>query len=104
MAKQSWMSRIRLQYKRSSTVTRVAVGIAVVMCVLTLVVLHSATLDARNTIHDLRQNAQQLEQENNYLKEQIDLVGTKEGFIEFAKQHGWEISGLIEIQPVQPQN
>ena len=55
-------SRIRLVYKRSNTLTKVAVCAAIVLSTAALLTLRSAALDAQADREALQQEAQRLEQ------------------------------------------
>ena len=78
-------SRIRLVYKRSSTLTKVAVCAAVVLSTAALLTLHSAALDAQADKEALQQQAQQLEQERNQLNDKIDSLGSADSVEQIAK-------------------
>lgn len=78
-------SRIRLVYKRSSTLTKVAVCAAVVLSVAALLMLRSATLDVQADKDALQQQAQQLEQEKNQLNDKIDSLGSADSVEQIAK-------------------
>lgn len=89
-------SRIRLVYKRSNTLTKVAVCTAVVLSTAALLMLHSATLDAQANRDALQQQAQQLEQEKNQLSDKIDSLGSADSVEQIAKDE----LGLVDPDTV----
>ena len=89
-------SRIRLVYKRSNTLTKVAVCAAVVLSTAALLMLHSATLDAQANRDALQQQAQQLEQEKNQLSDKIDSLGSADSVEQIAKDE----LGLVDPDTV----
>ena len=95
-------SRIRLVYKRSSKLTKVAVGAAIVLSTVTLLVLRSATLDAQAKADALRDQAARLEQENNRLEDQINDLGS----VDSVEQIAQEQLGLVDPSTViiKPEN
>lgn len=92
--------QFKLVVKRSSRTTKIAVCAAVTLSVVTMLVLHAATLDAREQAEHWRQQAQQLEQENDRLQSQIDNLGTAEGVGQIAQDElGLVPPDTIIIQP-----
>lgn len=77
--------QFKLVVKRSSRTTKIAVCVAVLLSVVTILVLHSATLDAQAKAEAWRQKAQQLEQEKKQLEEKIENLGTLEGIKDIAQ-------------------
>ena len=77
--------QFKLVVKRSSRTTKIAVCTAVLLSVVTILVLHSATLDARAKAETWRAKAQQLEQEKKQLEEKIENLGTLEGIKDIAQ-------------------
>ena len=94
--------RIRLVYKRSSKLTKVAVCAAIVLSTVTLLVLRSATLDAQAKADALRDQAAQLEQENNRLEDQINDLGS----VDSVEQIAQEQLGLVDPSTIiiKPEN
>ncbi len=78
--------RPRLVMKRSSKITIIAVCIAVFLSVVTILVLRSATLRAQTEADALRDQAQQLEQENSQLESGNAILGSKEWVIQIAEK------------------
>ena len=72
-------SRVRLIYKRSSTLTKVLVLVAVVFSTVTLLGLRSLTLKAEARNAEVLNQIGTQEQENAKLKEKTDAAGTLEG-------------------------
>ena len=94
--------RIRLVYKRSSKLTKVAVCAAIALSTVTLLVLRSATLDAQAKADALRDQAAQLEQENNRLEDQINDLGS----VDSVEQIAQEQLGLVDPSTIiiKPEN
>ena len=78
-------SRIRLVYKRSNTLTKVAVCAASVLSTAALLTLRSAALDAQADREALQQEAQRLEQEQNQLNDKLDSLGSADSVEQIAK-------------------
>ena len=94
------LSQIKLVNKPSPRMTKVAVCVAIALSVVALLVLHSAALDAQAKADTWREKAQQLEQENDPLKAQIDSLGSLESIEQIAKdQLGLVDPDTIVIQP-----
>ncbi len=92
--------QFKLVVKRSSRATKIAVCAAVLLSVVTIAVLHCATLDAQAKAEAWRQKAQQLEQEKKQLEEKIDSLGTLEGIKDIAQDElGLTDPDSIIIQP-----
>lgn len=100
MTTQKPVSRIRLVYKRSSRLTKIAVCAAVVLSTITLLVLHSATLDAKAEAEELRKQAQQAQQQKAELENKIDILGSAESVEQIAQDElGMVDPDTIIIQP-----
>lgn len=102
MKMNSLTSQIRLVYKRSSRLTKIAVCAAVVLSILTLLVLHSATLNAQAEAEALREQARQEQQQKNELEQNIDILGS----VESAEQIAQEELGMVNPNTVimKPEN
>lgn len=102
MAIRNMFNRTRLTVKRCNRITAVAVCLAVVLSVISLVVLHAATVDAKQQNQDLKAQAAQLEHENGTLKNKLDILGT----LESAKQIAKEFLGLADPDTIviEPEN
>ena len=94
------LKRIRLVYRQSSTATRALVlGVVVVAAaaLLTLRLTIGATQDQKDALAD---QAADLEQGNQELREDIDELGTANSVVELA-QKLWELvfPGTVVIDP-----
>ena len=86
MSARNKTQRPRLVMKRSSKITIIAVCIAVFLSVITILVLRSATLKAKAEADALREQAQQLEQENSQLQDSNAILGSKEWVVQIAEK------------------
>jgi predicted PurR-regulated permease PerM len=86
------LGTINFKRRRSSTVTKIVVLVAVVLSIVALLMFHFAIVSARDTAEDLRQEAIGLEQEQSRLEWYIQELGTIQGIIRLAQ----EKLGLIE--------
>lgn len=89
-------------FRRNNRLTAVLVCLAVVLSMVTLLVLHSATANHRQQANDLKAQAAQLEQSNSDLHQKLDILGT----LESAKQMAMEFLGLVDPDTViiEPEN
>ena len=90
--KPSLFKRVKLVYKRSSTLTKTVVICAILLSTITLVTLHQQLVDAQQQIDDLKDQAAEIEQENNQLTDYINELGT----VDSVKRIAQEILGLVE--------
>ena len=96
----SQFSRIRLVYKRSSTLTKVLVLVAVVLSTVTLLGLRSLILDAEAQNAALLDQAARLEEENAKLEQNIDSLGTLDSVIQIAQEElGLEDPDTVVLVP-----
>lgn len=79
------LSRVRLKYRRSSTMTKTVVMSAIVVCMLALLTLQIANTAKEKRLEADRQRAAQLEQEQNKLNDNIDKLGSAESAEQIAK-------------------
>lgn len=95
-------SQFRLVYKRTPRLTKVVVCAAVAVSLVAILVLRSATLDARAEADAWRQDAQMQEQEQSRLEQLFNNLGTLEGFKELAES----LLGLVDPDTVimEPKN
>lgn len=102
MTVRSFTNRIRLVYKRSSRLTKIAVCVAVLLSTAALLALRSATLDAQAKADALRDQAAQLEQENDKLEDKIDNLGSLDSVGQIAQDE----LGLVDPSTViiEPEN
>lgn len=81
----SQYSRIRLVYKRSSTLAKVLVLSAVLLSTVTLLCLRGLILEAEAQNAAVLSQAAQKEQENAKLEQNIDALGTLDSVIQIAQ-------------------
>lgn len=72
------LSRIRLVYRRSSTLLKCVVLAAIVLSTAAMIILRVSIQTAQGQQSDLHAQAAQLEQENRMLTQQIAELGTVE--------------------------
>jgi len=93
-------SRIRLVYKRSSTLTKVLVLVAVIFSTVTLLGLRSLILQTEAQNAALLAQAGRLEEENAKLEQNIDSLGTLDGVIQIARDElGLEDPDTVILVP-----
>ncbi len=80
------LSRIRLVYRRSSTLLRCVVLAAVVLSIAAIVALGAVTRQYRMQTEEYRQQAALLEQENRKLEKYISQLGTVQGVKRIARE------------------
>ena len=79
-------SRIRLVYKRSSTLTKVVVLCAIALSMVALLTIRQQLVDAQAMKDSLKDQAAQLEQDNGQLKDKIDGLGSVDSVEDIAKE------------------
>ena len=92
----SVLKRVRLIYRRSSTLTKAALMAAIVLSTAALLTLHLSIRAAQAQTESNRQQAAQLEQENDRLEENIDNLGSADSIDQIA---GDEL-GLVDKDTV----
>lgn len=98
-----FLSRIRLTYRRTNNVTKMAVAAAIVACMVTLIVLGVSIQTLRSRTEDLRQKAGILEEANRDLNEKISNLGSDKSTVEIAEEElGLVQPGAVVIQ-TEPQ-
>lgn len=95
-AKRNPLHRIRLVYRRSSTLLKCVVLSAIVICIVALLILRGAILDAKEREAELRNEAASLEQENEDISKDISQIGT----IESIKKLAGKLLGLVDPDTV----
>ncbi len=70
-----FLSRIRLIYRRTGNVTKIAAAAAIVLCMATLIGLHLSMTALENRTEDMRQKAGLLEEANRELEDKIEELG-----------------------------
>ena len=96
MTFREFLNEVRFVRGRSNRLTKIAVCLAITFSMVTLLVLHTVTLEARAQADALRDQAQQLEQENDKLEDKIDNLGSIEGVEDIAKDE----LGLVDPDTV----
>ena len=94
-AKRKPLSRIRLVYRRSSTLLKCVVLTAIVLSTVCLMALR-AILEVQEKTDDLRTQAAELEQRNKRLEQYIGGIGTVEGI----KNVAFDKLGLVDPDTV----
>lgn len=87
-----FLGRIRLVYRRSTTLTKCVVIAAILLSTAALLALRFSILEAKQQIAALRAEAAVLEQENGQLEENIGSLDTVEGI----KKIAYQILGLVD--------
>lgn len=88
--------RVRLVYRRSSTLVKCVVLVTVIFSTLALLTLRYAILDAKKQSEALRSEAAKLEQENRELSRSIAQLGTVQSVTELAGK----LLGLVDPDTV----
>lgn len=86
------LARIRLVYRRSSTLLKCVVLTAIVVCTVCLIALRGALLEVEEKTDKLRNEAAVLEQRNKRLEQYVTGLGTVEGI----KNIAFEQLGLVD--------
>lgn len=84
--------RIRLVYRRSSTLLKCAVLAVIVLSTVALLAIHFTIGQTRRSAEDLRSQAARLEQENRQLTQAIAEIGT----VQSIKRIAMEELGLVD--------
>lgn len=82
----SILSRFQLQYRRTPTLNKVVVAVAIVLSSLTLVTLRLAHWEAEEKLAELRQQVAAQEQRNEDLRHDIDELGTTDSIRQIARE------------------
>ena len=86
MTFREFIKTVRFVPGRSTKLTKIAVCLAITFSMVTLLALHAVTLDTRAKAEALRNQAQQLEQDNDRLENKIENLGSLESVEEIAKE------------------
>ena len=98
-----FLSRIRLTYRRTNNVTKIAVIAAITAGMITLILLGVSIQSLKNRTEDLRQKAGILADENRELNEKISELGTDKSAVEIAEAElGLVQPGAVVVQ-TEPQ-
>ena len=92
----TFLSSVRLVYKKTSTLTKLVVSTALVLSMAALLMLHGAIDATRNDTEELRQQAIALEQE----KHQLEQYEKEKGTIQEVIRIAMERLGLVEPDSV----
>ena len=92
----SLLRRIRLVYRRSSTLTKAVVLSAIVLSAAALLTLNLTVRSTDRQTQELRDKAAELEHQNSQLEQKIDGLGSAEGVAQIA---GEEL-GLVDPDAV----
>lgn len=96
----SVLKRIRLRYRRSSTLTKTVVISTIVVCMAALLMIGWRIDSAMADYEAKKDLAAQLEHENNKLNENIDGLGSADSIDQIAKDElGMVPSGAVVITP-----
>lgn len=79
------LKRVRLVYRRSSTLTKAVVLSAIVLSMAALITLQLTISAAQDRTQDLTDQAAQLEQENQQLEDKIDNLGSADSVEDIAR-------------------
>lgn len=88
----SFLSRYRLQYRRTSTLNKVVIAAAIVLSSITLLALRLVQWETEEKLAALHQQAATLTQSNTKLRQDIDELGTADSIRDIA---GKEL-GLVD--------
>ena len=86
------LSRIRLVYRRSSTLLKCVVLTTIVLCTVTVIALTAMRIHEQREKEVARREAAILEQQNQAVKDDIAILGTVEGIKKIAS----EVLGLVD--------
>ena len=96
----SFLASVRLVYKKTPTLTKIVVSVAVVLSMVALLVLHGAIDATKAETEELRQQAIALEQEKSLLEQYELEKGTIREVIRIAMERlGLVKPDSIVIQP-----
>ena len=90
------LSRVRLVYRRSSTLLKAVVLGMIVLSTVAVVCLSAFTIAGKHQQEQLRQEAIALEEENRDLRDRISVLGS----VESVKQIANEVLGLVDKDTV----
>ena len=81
-----FLSRVRLVYRRSSTLLKCVVAATLVLATIALLVIRSSVLEYQKRTDELRKEAAALEAANQQLQEDMGLQNTLEGILKIARE------------------
>ena len=82
----SFLSRFQLQYRRTSTLNKVVIAVAIVLSSITLLALRLVQWEKEESRANLLQKLAALEQRNNELRQDIDELGTADSIRQIAQE------------------
>ena len=94
--KRNPLARIRLVYRRSSTLLKCVVLTAIVVSTICLLALRGALVQVQEKTDALRSEAAELEQRNKRLEQYVSGIGTVEGI----KNIAYDQLGLVDPDTV----
>lgn len=83
---QNFLRRFQLQYRRSSSLTKVVVSTAIALCTVALVALRLTQWESREKLALLQEQAAILEQENADLNNRIENLGSMDSMRQIAQE------------------
>lgn len=93
------LKRVRIKFRRSTSLTKTVVLSAVILSLAALLTLHFTISATRKQAEELRSEAAQLEQENKELGDKVDSLGSADGVEDIAKDEGMVGENDIIITP-----
>lgn len=92
--------QVRLVYRRSKPLTKMAVAVVIVLSMAALLSLSAARHRAAEWAEALRTEAAALEEANRYLRQDIEQLGTPQSIEQIAQQElGLVKPGTVFFQP-----
>ena len=82
----SFLSRFQLQYRRTSTLNKVAIAVAIVLSSITLLALQQVKREKNERFANLSRQAAALSQSNDELRQDIDELGTADSIRQIAQE------------------
>lgn len=82
----TFLNRFQLQYRRTSSLHKVVVAVAIVLACVTLFTLRLGHWEAEEKLAGLQHQAAVLEQSNEELRQDIDALGTTDSIREIARE------------------
>ena len=96
----AFLSRFQLQYRRTPTLHKVVVAVAIVLSSLTLISLRLGHWEAKAKLSELQQRANLLVEENQALRDDIDRLGTTDSIRDIAMEE----LGLVDPDTIIIEN
>ena len=96
----AFLNRFQLQYRRTPTLHKVVVAVAIVLSSLTLISLRLGHWEAKAKLSELQQRANLLVEENQALRDDIDRLGTTDSIRDIAMEE----LGLVDPDTIIIEN